>query len=256
MPHHTTPDHVKPYVQDTLTTRALHFSMSELQSRMDLRDPDALELEYTRLMMGFLLFVPAPAHLAMIGLGGGSLAKFCHKHLARTRACVVEINPHVIALREAFNIPPDSPRFQILQADGAAFVRQPPQRFEVLLVDGFDYDGLPAALSSQRFYDDCADTVAPGGVMVANLHLGHAQYAQQLERIRRSFAGAVLAVHDSDGSNAIVFACKGDALVAMPNPLIGPLRRPKALSEAGWRPLQAPFARITSALQLETGQGA
>ena len=92
--------------------------------------------------------------------------------------------------------------------------------------------------------------------MVANLHLGHAQYAQQLERIRRSFAGAVLAVHDSDGSNAIVFACKGDALVAMPNPLIGPLRRPKALSEAGWRPLQAPFARIALALKLETGQGA
>ena len=43
------------YVSLSLTTKALHFSMSELQSRMDLRQPDALELEYTRLMMGFLL---------------------------------------------------------------------------------------------------------------------------------------------------------------------------------------------------------
>ncbi len=92
--------------------------------------------------------------------------------------------------------------------------------------------------------------------MGANLHLGHAQYAQQLERFRRSFAGAVLAVHDSDGSNAIVLACKGDALVAVSKLLASPLRRPKALAAAGWKPLQAAFARIASALRLETGQSA
>lgn len=69
---------------------------------------------------------------------------------------MVKINPHVIALREAFKIPPNGLRLQMLQADGAALVRQPPQRFEVLLVDGFDHDGLPEALSSQRLYDNCA----------------------------------------------------------------------------------------------------
>ena len=254
------PNHAKPEVRDTLTTRALQFSMSALQSRMNLRDPDALDLEYTRLMMGFLLFVPAPAHLAMIGLGGGSLAKFCHKQLAHTQVVAVEINPHVIALREAFRVPPDDPRLQVLLADGADFVRHPPRPFDVLLVDGFDAGGLPENLSSQRFYDDCADTVAPGGALVANLQLGDAQYARQLERIRRSFAGAVLTVDDSDGSNAIVFACRGEALTTLrttrSSPLLAPLCRPKALNAAGWKPLQAPFARILSALTLETGRGA
>ena len=35
--------HVRPYIQQTLTTKALHFSISELQSRMDVRRPDALD---------------------------------------------------------------------------------------------------------------------------------------------------------------------------------------------------------------------
>lgn len=240
--------HVKPYIQQTLTTKALHFSISELQSRMDVRRPDALDLEYTRLMMGFLLFVPVPARLAMIGLGGGSLAKFCHRHLAGTHIGVVEINPHVIALRDDFKVPADSPRFGVLLGDGAVFVRQEAAPLDVLLVDGFDYDGLPDALSSQRFYDDCAARLAPAGLMVANLHVGHPQYQQQIERIRRSFAGAMRVVDDSDGSNSIVFAGRGPGITPLG---VTPTRRPRGVDNAGWTSLQADFARIVSAAQAE-----
>ena len=144
---------VMPYVYETLTTKALHFSLSELQSRMDTRRPEALELEYTRLMMGFLMFLSEPKAIAMIGLGGGSLAKFCHRHVRSARISVVEINPHVIAFREEFLVPCDSERFGIIEGDGAQFVRFPPSRFDVLLVDGYDYAGLPQRLCSQRFYE-------------------------------------------------------------------------------------------------------
>ena len=136
--------HLKPVVCTTSTTLSLHFSWHETQSCMDLRQPDALNLEYTRTMMGFLLFVPEPADLAMVGLGGGSLAKFCHRHLPGTRINVIEINPHVIALRDEFQIPEDSNRFRIMLGDGAEFVRSPPRRCDVLLVDGYDGEGLPA----------------------------------------------------------------------------------------------------------------
>src|SRR5665213_204464 len=101
---------VKPYVYETLTTKALHFSMNELQSCMDTRRPEALELEYTRLMMGFLMFLSEPKTIAIIGLGGGSLAKFCYRHIRSARVTVIEINPHVIALREEFLVPRDGER--------------------------------------------------------------------------------------------------------------------------------------------------
>ena len=91
--------HVVPFVHDSGGDKGLYFSIREIQSRMQVDDPDALDLGYTRTMMGFLLFQPEPRQIAMVGLGGGSLAKFCHRYLPQAQIQVAEINPHVIALR-------------------------------------------------------------------------------------------------------------------------------------------------------------
>src|SRR5882724_7261814 len=152
-------EHAQPFVSEELNAKTLYFSIADIQSRMQLLQPDALELEYTRTMMGFLMFRPAPVRIAMVGLGGGSIAKFCHKHLPRAALQVIEINPHVIALRHVFQVPPDGARFQVIEDDGAHFVAHTEQRFDVLLVDAFDAQGTPPALCTQRFYDDC-NTVA------------------------------------------------------------------------------------------------
>jgi len=237
---------VKPFVYETLNTKALHFSICEIQSRMQPQRPYALDLEYTQTMMGVLLLNPQPERLAMIGLGGGSLAKFCYRHLPRTRIKVVEINPHVIALREQFCIPPDDERFKVRRGDGADFVRMPPYPVDVLMVDGFDAEGQPPALCSQRFYDDCCEALQPEGILVVNLHTGHRDYEVCVERIRRSFGAEMLVVSDLDCSNSIVFACRGH-LISRYRPKA--LRRPRHVDEATWRELMPAFARVAGALQ-------
>lgn len=230
-----------PRVSETLDRRVMQFSDAEIQSRMWLRDPDALDLEYTRLMMGFLLFAGSPERIAMIGLGGGSIAKFCHRHLRRTRLEVAEINPEVIALRDRFRLPPDDERLAVHLVDGARFVRDGLLRHDALLVDGFDRHGLPRQLCSQRFYDDCADALQPAGVLVANLHANHAEQPVWLERIGRSFGHEPLVVHDDDRSNCVVFASRA-ALRLAP----GALTRPPGLASAGWPPLADAFRLIVS----------
>jgi len=227
---------------------SLHFSWHETQSCMDLRHPDVLHLEYTRTMMGFLLFVPAPRHITMVGLGGGSLAKFCHRHLPKARIQVIEINPHVIALRDEFRVPPDSGRFTVVQGDGAEFVSSPARPCDVLLLDGYDHDGLPASLSSQRFYDDCREMLAPDGMLVVNLHCSQTRWQQQVARIRRSFAGAVLTVDDDDGSNSVVFAGAAH-LAGRSNSR--PMRRPRGLDHDAWAQLRATFSRVLAAANEE-----
>jgi len=239
-------NHVKPFVHANGNTKALHFSMNEIQSRMALDDPFALDLEYTRTMMGFLLLRPEPERIVMVGLGGGSLAKFCHRHLPGASIEVAEINPHVIALRDEFHVPPDDARLQVLHADGARFVREHTGGADVMVVDGFTTDGLPLRLSSQRFYDDCERLLAADGVLVVNLHCGHRNYATWLERLRRAFGGEVLVVEDGELSNGIVFACKGAAL-ARATP--GAARRPKGLAPAGAAQLVGAFARVSQALK-------
>ena len=242
--------HIKPYVHESLDTKSLHFSISEIQSRMQFLQPDALDLEYTRTMMGWLLFKPQPERIAMIGLGGGSLAKFCHRHVPKVSIMAVEINPHVIALREAFQVPPDSARFQVVEADGGRFVRDTNHRFDVLMVDAFDAQGMPAALGSRRFYDDCLDVLQPAGVLVVNLHAGHPHCPIYIDRIHRSFGENVLRVDDRDGSNSVVFACKGAPLRRAAS---GPLRRPATLAAEPWNQLQVAFASVASAMEQRAG---
>ena len=236
--------HVKPFIYETLTTKALHFSISEIQSRMQSQRPLALDLDYTRTMMGFLLFNDSPETIGMIGLGGGSLAKFCRAHLPAARIDVVEINPHVIALREVFHVPPDDAHFAVRRGDGAEFVRNPPHRMDVLMVDGYDADGIPPALCSQAFYDDCRTALLPDGLMVANLHAGHAEHVMHVERIRRAFDGQVLAVPDTDCGNTIVLACNGRRLVRAP---MAPLRRPRHFDAGAWEELKPGLQAVLQA---------
>lgn len=236
-----------PYLRDELDARSLHFSMSAIQSRMLLRRPDALALEYTRSMMAWPMLRPAARQLCMIGLGGGSIPKFCHRHLPDCRMTVVEIDPRVIALRDAFVLPADDARLQVVEADGARFVAETEARYDVLMVDAFDTEGMPPALGTQRFYDDCLDVLHPGGLLVVNLHAGHPSLPLYLARIRRGFGPRLVLVDDGDGSNRVVFAAKGGVFE---QPGAGPLHRPAGWPDAAWKELRGAFSRLSHALRI------
>lgn len=233
--------HVKPFIYETLTSKAMFFSARDVQSRMHLLRPDELQFEYTKIMMGFLLHNPQPRTIAMIGLGGGSLAKFCHRYLPQSDITVIEINPHVIAHRENFAVPPDDHRFRVLQADAAEFVRTSEQTFDVLLADGFDIDGLPEPLSSRQFYDDCHGILNPGGMFVANLHGCNTLFDVYVDRIQAGFRGSLLTVNDPGATNRLAFSVKDDehALYHLAG-----IRRPPDFDEQAWKDLLPSMARV------------
>lgn len=198
----------KPYLSESEGILSLNFDGLSVQSEMFIDAPDDLVIGYTRAMMSFLLLAPAPKNIAMIGLGGGSLAKYCYRYLPDTEIAVVEINAEVIALRNEFAIPPDDARFQVVLGDGAAWVRDMQHTPEVLIVDGFDAQGLPESLSHQRFYDDCYASLADNGIMVVNLWGGYPNYASYVARINNSFDYRVVIVDADDSVNKIVIAMK------------------------------------------------
>src|SRR5258706_15484511 len=106
-------------VSEERGVRHLHVGGEAIQSAMRLQDPFALELDYTRCMMAFLLFHPDPRRALMIGLGGGSLAKFFHRRLAGLRTHVVEYDERVIATARAlFHVPGADARLKIEHRDG------------------------------------------------------------------------------------------------------------------------------------------
>lgn len=198
-----------PLVHEEDGELSLHFSFPTIQSRMLKADPDRLILDYTRTMMGFLLLQPKPERIAMIGLGGGSLAKYCRRRLPEADFTAIELLPDVIALRQAFGIPGDDDRFRIICADGADFVRGKSETFDVLLIDGFDRGGQPGQLCSAAFYDNCHAALRPGGVLVVNLCADDSACECYIGRIGDSFDRKTIVITADEGENTIVFAGKG-----------------------------------------------
>jgi spermidine synthase len=206
--------HPHPTVVLTADSVSLVFVAGELQSQMSLKDPMQLEVPYTQTMMGFLLMVARPARILMIGLGGGSLVKYCYQHLPQAHITVVEINPQVIALRKRFAIPDDDARLRTVCADGAVFVQGVGPEFDVVLIDGFDEQGQPADLCTSVFYEAARRVLRPHGVVVVNLDGDHPGHAAIVQRLDHAFAGSTVEVNVEARANKVVFAFRDAAALA------------------------------------------
>lgn len=123
-----------------------------------------------------LAHVPLFAHGAarrvlIVGGGDGGLLREVVKHREVEEVTQVEIDGSVVEMaktwlpdhsRGAF----DDPRFELVIADGAEFVRTAERRFDVILVDSTDPIGPGEVLFSTEFYRNCDALLAPGGVLV------------------------------------------------------------------------------------------
>jgi spermidine synthase len=197
------------YVSEKFGVRTLHIGSDTIQSAMRIARPDELEISYTRSMMAFLLFNPDPREVLMMGLGGGSLAKFIYHRLPRARTVAVEINPRVVAVaRQFFQVPPDDARLQVVVGDGAAYLGNDKLRADVILVDGYDADSQAEAMSTPAFYHDCARVLGDAGTLVVNLWSGDRAFATCMDRISKAFDGLVASLPAAKPGNIAVFAFK------------------------------------------------
>ena len=195
-------------VSEERGVRHLHVGGEAIQSAMRLEDPYALELDYTRCMMAFLLFHPAPRRALMIGLGGGSLAKFFHRRLPGLRTRVVEMDERVIAAaRSLFHVPADDARLAVEHGDGVAALE--PGCCDLLVVDGFEDEAASPALVRQSFFDAAQDALEEPGALVMNFMDDDRDLDRHLQRIERAFGGAVLAFKALRDPNVVVLALKG-----------------------------------------------
>jgi spermidine synthase len=193
-------------VSETDGVRSLHLGSDTVQSSMKLSDPVELVLSYTRAMMAFLLFMPEPRHVLMIGLGGGSLAKFIYHRMPGVGITVVECHPAVVlAARTYFHVPADDERFRVVLAEGSAWVAAHPGSCDVVLVDGYDGQEKVQALASESFYADARAALGDDGVLVSNLWSSDTRFDTYVQRMERVFE-AVLCVPAERRGNVIALA--------------------------------------------------
>ncbi|MEI7296850.1 spermidine synthase [Paraburkholderia tropica] len=208
----------RPFVLETRNAVSLHFDHFSTQSCMSRRAPDRLTLGYTRTMMGFLLLQPAPRHICMIGLGGGSLAKYCHKHLPEVNIIAVEIDPAVIALRDVFRIPIDDTRFRVVCANGADYVQNDDYSADIILVDAYVSGGIAPQCTEMTFLTACRERLTPTGVLAINFTDDDPALDLYVERLNSVFGTSYALVRCEDDSNFVAFGWKDPG--SMPSPRV------------------------------------
>jgi len=231
------------YVSERFGVRSLHIGSDTVQSAMRIAKPIDLELAYTRSMMAFLLFNPRPSRVLLVGLGGGSLAKFIYHRLPDTAVEAVEISPQVVAIaKHYFQLPAEDSRFSIVVGDGAEHIARPGAGFDVIAVDGYDAESQVEALSQSAFYEGCLARLLQDGILVVNLWGGDRQFGENLKRIETSFPAGTLCLPAEKPGNIIVFGFRDTP----PEPTWDDLdRRARALEAA----LDLEFPRFVQGLR-------
>ena len=122
-----------------------------------------------------LTHVPLFAHgnakrILIVGGGDGGILREVCKH-AVDSVTMLEIDPAVIEMSKhyfpnhsngAFN----DPRLNLIIQDAALFVSEDKDLYDVIIVDSTDPEGPAAVLFSEEFYKNCANRLAPGGILV------------------------------------------------------------------------------------------
>ncbi len=120
--------------------------------------------------------VPVLAHGAarrvlIIGGGDGGMAREVLRHRAIEHVTMVEIDAGVVEFAKQY-LPSlsagafDDPRLKLVIADGAAFVRESAESFDVIIADSTDPIGPGEVLFSDSFYGHVKRRLAGGGIFV------------------------------------------------------------------------------------------
>ncbi len=208
-------------ISEEAGVRYLHFGSDWVQGAMRIARPFALELEYIREMMLPLLLRPDdwPQRVLLVGLGAGSLCKFLWRYRPEAKLTIVEIDPRVeAAARQFFKLPNDPQRIQIHHADGADFIIQTKQKYDLILVDGFDNKARAGRLDSLSFYLGCKARLANNGMLCINLLTRRKSFNHSIQQIKEAFDDHVISFPSRDEGNAIAVAEVNQIDAVLPAP--------------------------------------
>jgi spermidine synthase len=168
-----------------LTTRARNETY--FHSIVDLHDPDALPVPYTRLMMAALLYPQDLRHVLMIGLGAGSVSTYLGRAMPDLRIDAVEIDPGVIAAGRKYFGLKENEKIHFIESDGRVYLNRSKDFYDLIILDAFRDLGVPFHLLTREFYDLVKARLAPGGAVVSNVAANTKLYVSTLATLRAVF---------------------------------------------------------------------
>lgn len=178
------------------------------QSCINLQRPQALQFDYTRMMVGALYLKPGAQRILIVGLGGGSLPTALRQILPQAHIDTIEIDPAVVAVaRRYFNFKTDASQ-QVHVADGRAFVQQAVRRkvrYDVVMLDAFDENYIPPHLLTREFLGEVKRLLVPDGILAANTFSASSMYEDE----SATYAAVFGTYYNLRSANRVILAAAG-----------------------------------------------
>lgn len=182
------------------------------QTCVQLDDPYRMVFEYTRMMTSALLVKPEPESVLIIGLGGATLPMALHKLLPEAIIDSVELDPAVVRVAQEYFGYETGPRQRVFVEDGRQFVQRAHnegRQYDIIMLDAFDADYIPAHLLTVEFFELLRDTLTPGGLVVANSFAQSRMYERESATYAEVF-GDFYNLRAGLEGNRVIIAAKGD----------------------------------------------
>jgi hypothetical protein len=103
-----------------------------------------------------------------MGLGGGTITKRYWRDYPQLSVDTVEIDPAVVNVaRKYFDVTEDD-RSRIFTEDARRFIQRTDGTYDIVIIDAYYSDSLPFHLTTDEFFREVKERLAPDGVVAYN----------------------------------------------------------------------------------------
>jgi spermidine synthase len=194
------------------TDQELHLKFDDdneaIQSAILLAHPHQLVMQNLQYLMGVLLFIPEPAKILMLGVGGGSLIHYIQHYLPRSEITAVENNAELLDICFAhFQLPRGGDQLTYVIDDARGFMQRDSQHYDLIVVDIFEGDVTPAWVLQEPFIQQLKNRLTVQGAVSCNLLTRNENTFRNFYRILRGvFKQQCLCLEGEDYENLLVYA--------------------------------------------------
>jgi spermidine synthase len=185
------------------------------QSSMYLDAPFDTDFEYPGYFHVALAMKPDATRTLVVGLGGATVVKRMWRDYPEMRIDAVELDQDVVDVaRRFFELPVDE-RIRVFTGDGRRFLETCADTYDIVIVDAFDEDRVPRALTTREFMRTVRARLSADGVVAYNFIGGlTGERSKPFRSLHRTLSSVWDNVHvfvvaegtDSDGTNLILLA--------------------------------------------------
>lgn len=204
-------------VFDTEQARSLYFDSDIEQSRFYFDSPFRPAFEYQQLIIQSICEKAEhqPLHRTlMLGMGGGTIANHLHHLFPKLQIHIVELRSAVIEIAYDYFSLSDSPEIDVIHEDAAVYVTQANTPYDVIIVDLFDDQGIPAPFTQLAFQQQLHANLCKQGLLLFNLwNHSDVEIQQQVNTIKQHWqtllhddASASMQQHEVPSTENLVLA--------------------------------------------------